>query len=160
MGLLRVGILQLVWVVMAFLVYTGSFAAAWVLFLSSGPLWAAVVLWWTAREEDPYDSMDADLYKDPTPSLNDPRPCPFCGRLVDLEDPDTLYPSGYVWRPGEDGLKEYHRFAERRENDYWCYDMHCPVSSGGCGAEIGGNSREEALAAWNTRHTVNTGSST
>jgi len=25
-------------------------------------------------------------------------PCPFCGKNVDLEDPDTLHPDGLYWR--------------------------------------------------------------
>lgn len=80
-------------------------------------------------------------------------PCPFCGKRVTLEDDDTLYPSGILWRDDpEIGLRTYHRRKEQREGDGMCYTLHCPVPSGGCGAEISGDSKEEAIAAWNRRN--------
>lgn len=82
-------------------------------------------------------------------------PCPFCGKQVDLDDPDTLYPSGVFWRdgavPGMPELRTYHGVLERREGDGMCYGMHCPSNSCGCGAEIHGDSKEETVAAWNRR---------
>lgn len=79
-------------------------------------------------------------------------PCPFCGKAVDLEDQDTLYPSGTYWRDHkEHGLRTYHSRSTREEGDGVCYGMHCPIPAGGCGAEIRGDSREEAIAAWSRR---------
>lgn len=81
-----------------------------------------------------------------------PLPCPFCGKPVDLEDQDTLYPSGISWRDHEDpGMRSYHARRDHKEGDGKCWRMHCPTPSGGCGAEISGDSKEEALAAWNRR---------
>lgn len=80
-------------------------------------------------------------------------PCPFCGKKVTLTDDDTLYPSGILWRDDpEIGLRTYHSRREQKEGDGMCYTMHCPVPSGGCGAEITGDSEEEAVASWNRRH--------
>lgn len=76
--------------------------------------------------------------------------CPFCGHHVDLEDPDVLYPNGTGWKIRSDGLRSYHHFREVPP-DQWCYSMHCPTTSGGCGAEISGDSKEEAVEKWNRR---------
>lgn len=86
-----------------------------------------------------------------------PLPCPFCGKAVDLDDPDTCYPSGSGWLDDEGlQLRTYHPFRavppEQR-----CYAMHCPTPSGGCGAEIHGDTKEEALAKWNTRANAGAG---
>ena len=81
--------------------------------------------------------------------------CPFCGKTVDLEDNDVLYPSGVVWRTlREDGVfRSYHTMDERKDGDQFCYSMNCPTPSGGCGANITADSKEEALAAWTRRPT-------
>lgn len=44
----------------------------------------------------------------PTPhgAMPELLPCPFCGRKVDDDLSDTLYPSGTYWRE-EDGLRHY-----------------------------------------------------
>jgi hypothetical protein len=79
-------------------------------------------------------------------------PCPFCGKMPDLNDEDTLYPSGTLWKYNEDfGMRTYHRMNERQDGDSMCYVMHCTVNAGGCGVEIHGDSKEEVLAAWNRR---------
>lgn len=77
------------------------------------------------------------------------KPCPFCGKKVDLEDHDVLYPSGTGWKQ-EDGFRSYHRYSEVPK-EQWCYTMHCTSNSGGCGAEMSGDSKEEALEKWNRR---------
>lgn len=78
-------------------------------------------------------------------------PCPFCGMEVDLENPDVLYPSGVAWKyDAELDMRTYHNFREVPK-EQWCYSIHCPTSSGGCGAEIDGDNREETLRKWNTR---------
>lgn len=79
-------------------------------------------------------------------------PCPFCGKEVDFEDADTLYPTGTCWRDDEElGLRTYHRFSNRKESDSYIWGMHCPEPSWGCGAEIQGHSKEEAVEKWNNR---------
>ena len=80
------------------------------------------------------------------------KPCPFCGKKPDLEDQDTLYPSGTAWRFDEGiQLRTYHGFRDRQDGDGICYTMHCPVQACGCGAEISGDSKEDAVSLWNAR---------
>lgn len=57
-------------------------------------------------------------------------PCPFCGLTPDLEDDDVCYP------------------LDKKHSIWTC---GCPESSGGCGAEVVGNSKEDAIKKWNTR---------
>lgn len=33
--------------------------------------------------------------------------CPFCGKIPDLDDPDTLYHGGIYWRYDDIGIKKY-----------------------------------------------------
>ena len=75
------------------------------------------------------------------------KPCPFCDKAVDLGDPDTLYPT-MAWRKDDD-ICHYVRIDEPHHGLVWT--MHCSEQAGGCGAEISGDSREEAIAAWNRR---------
>lgn len=77
-------------------------------------------------------------------------PCPFCGKTVDLEDCDTLYPIGLYWRE-EGGIRHYVRHEDRKEGDERVWGMHCPEVSGGCGAEITADSKQDAISAWNRR---------
>ena len=82
-------------------------------------------------------------------------PCPFCGKKPNLEDPDTLYPTGIYWIFNEQiGLVTYHSAQERTEDMQPCYTMHCPTAACGCGAEICADSRDEAIEAWNRRASV------
>ena len=83
-----------------------------------------------------------------------PLPCPFCGRPVDLTDGDTLYPNGTAWEFNEELQGRVYRSAREVVREQWCWSMHCPESSGGCGAEMSGNSREDALNKWNTRTVI------
>jgi hypothetical protein len=78
--------------------------------------------------------------------------CPFCGMPVDFEDDDTLYPTGTYWRyePSLE-MRTYHGRRQWNDGDGVCFGMHCPKPAGGCGAQITGDSREEALAAWSRR---------
>ena len=77
-------------------------------------------------------------------------PCPFCGKRVDLDDDDTLYPTGIYWRI-TDGVRHYIRHKNRLPDDNKVWGMHCPETSGGCGVEIHRDSREECIDAWNRR---------
>ena len=80
----------------------------------------------------------------------DVKPCPFCGKEPDMEDPDTIYPNGIGWRYRANGFIEYVHFREV-PNNQWCYSLHCVTTSGGCGVEMYGNSVEEFLDKWKTR---------
>lgn len=82
-------------------------------------------------------------------------PCPFCGMEPEDDLIDTLYRSGILWRdhvrPDGTTMRSYHGRDTAKEGDGWCWGMNCTQNQGGCGAEIGGDSREEAIARWNTR---------
>ena|SRR3989304_413616 len=79
------------------------------------------------------------------------KPCPFCGKTVDINNDDTLYPSGLYWRWDTDGGRCYVAYKNRRPDDNPVWSMNCPESSGGCGAEIFGDIKEEAIQKWNRR---------
>jgi len=57
-------------------------------------------------------------------------PCPFCGHVPQIRDPDVLYPIN---------------------NSYEIWNIVCPASSGGCDTSILAGSSEEAIRKWNTR---------
>jgi hypothetical protein len=78
-------------------------------------------------------------------------PCPFCGKKIDPSDIDTVYPTGSGWKQHE-GYRSYHYYLDVPK-EQWCYGIHCVESSGGCGANISGDSKLEVLAKWNTRTT-------
>lgn len=77
--------------------------------------------------------------------------CPFCKHEVDLNDPDTLYPTGMYWRE-EDGLRQYVGHRSKIDGDRPMWSMHCNETSGGCGCEITAHSKDEAKLKWNTRN--------
>jgi hypothetical protein len=96
-------------------------------------------------------SQEPTTYQDITELDGIHLPCPFCGKPVDLEDNDTLYPSGTGWLLNEElQMRTYHSYTETPQ-EQWCYSMHCPEQAGGCGAEMHGDTRDEALAKWNKR---------
>lgn len=53
-------------------------------------------------------------------------PCPFCGLELDINDCDTLYPSGYGWKD-ENGLRTYVSLRDT-PSENWCYHIVCQVS--------------------------------
>ena len=78
------------------------------------------------------------------------KPCPYCGHAVDLDDPDTLYPNGIGWEVRNNGYYSYHHYSVVPK-EQWCYSIHCVTTSGGCGVEISGNSKQECIEKWNRR---------
>ena len=91
-------------------------------------------------------------------------PCPCCGWQPPFDDADSmldfLYPTGTWWReertwvPSQhtgQRFRTYHKHKDRKDGDKACYGMHCTQNMGGCGVRIVRDSREEAIAAWNTR---------
>lgn len=77
------------------------------------------------------------------------KPCPFCGMQPDMANIDTLHPNGYAWLTTDDITHFVDRNQAPQEN--WCYSLHCVETAGGCGAEISGNSKQEAIEKWNRR---------
>ena len=78
------------------------------------------------------------------------KPCPFCGMQPDIEeDEDCLYPSG-AWLETKQGIRHYVP-TRQAPPEQWCYTLHCVVHHGGCGAEIHGDNRQEAIDKWNRR---------
>ena len=78
------------------------------------------------------------------------KPCPFCGKGPDMHDGDTLYPSGVFWRDTEHG-RSYVGVKERLDTDNVCWLIRCPEVSGGCDAEMHGDSAEDVVSKWNRR---------
>ena len=75
--------------------------------------------------------------------------CPFCGKIPNLNEEDTLYPSGSIWYFNEDvQCKIYDSITERyRYKEYeLCYVLNCD-----CGCSISADSKEECIDAWNRR---------
>jgi len=77
--------------------------------------------------------------------------CPFCGKVPDMRDGDTIYPSGTFWRSHEEVGRIYVGANERFDTDNPCWLIRCPELAGGCDAEIHGDSIEEVAAKWNRR---------
>lgn len=77
------------------------------------------------------------------------KPCPFCGKEPDIRDGDSLYPTGTGWKD-EGEYRSYHKGSEVPK-EQWCYAAGCSELSGGCSAEVFGDSRQEAIEKWNTR---------
>ena len=79
-------------------------------------------------------------------------PCPFCGKDVDSNKQYTLHPNGIGWMFDEElEVRTYHKKNEV-PTEQWCWIVNCPACDGGCGAEIHGDSMEEAVARWNIRY--------
>lgn len=83
------------------------------------------------------------------------QPCPFCGMKNNL-DIDTLYPSGIGWKEDDfgDGTLFRHYVSVHEEElprERWCYKVICNENYGGCGAQVHGDSSEEAIEKWNRR---------
>lgn len=83
-------------------------------------------------------------------NLPELKSCPFCGKVPDYDDEDMLYPSGVGWKPFRDIGRAYVNFREVPP-EQWCYTLHCVQHHGGCGAEISGDSKIEAIEKWNKR---------
>ena len=79
-------------------------------------------------------------------------PCPFCGSSMDVEDSDTIHPSGTFWKERSNGLRAY--VGRNEEHDGSCYVVTCCTIYGGCDASITADSKEEVIQRWNTRSKV------
>ena len=81
------------------------------------------------------------------------KPCPFCGHDPDMSDGDSLYPNGMGWKD-EGEYRSYHKALEVPK-EQWCYVAGCSELSGGCSAEVFGDTMQEAIDRWNTRVNIN-----
>jgi hypothetical protein len=81
--------------------------------------------------------------------MNVTKDCPFCGKHMDPNDVDTLYPAGIGWKE-DDGFRHYVSIYDV-PREQWCYVIVCQTHYGGCGAEMIGDSIEETLEKWNKR---------
>lgn len=74
------------------------------------------------------------------------KPCPWCGKEPDLDNPDTLHPSGTYWTDSEHGI-EYRSRENRGLHDYQCYEINCIP----CGLTLEADSKDEVIEKWETR---------
>jgi hypothetical protein len=74
------------------------------------------------------------------------KPCPFCGKEPDLDDLDTLHPSGIYWTDSEHGIL-YRSHQDRGLHDHECYEINCIP----CSLTLEGDSKEEVIEKWETR---------
>ena len=81
------------------------------------------------------------------------KPCPFCGKVLDLDDPDTLYPTGVYWYLDSDYGEIYstQKFSHIGVAGNPCYKLVCSGISGGCDAVMHGDSEQEVIERWNRR---------
>lgn len=79
-------------------------------------------------------------------------PCPFCGYELDPDESDHLYPSGVGWRDDLHSGRSYHPGREVPPEQR-CWQVVCSQHMGGCGAEMHGDSKQEAVDRWNRRVT-------
>lgn len=81
------------------------------------------------------------------------KPCPFCGSEMDHEDPDTIHPSSVGWkdwtRAGE-LVRSYVRAIDVPPEQR-CWEIHCVKHYGGCGVNVSGDTKHEAIDNWNRR---------
>ena len=77
--------------------------------------------------------------------------CPFCGKVPEEDDEDVCYPNGIGWydHPTVGGIA----YCDKKHvpPEQWCYSVNCVVHHGGCGAEMHGDSKQEAMEKWNRR---------
>ena len=76
-------------------------------------------------------------------------PCPFCGKVPEYDDEDMLYATT-GWQQVNKNTRVYVSLREAPKSQ-WCYTLHCVQHHGGCGAEISGDSKIEAIEKWNKR---------
>ena len=79
------------------------------------------------------------------------KPCPFCGSKMDVDDNDTLYPSGTVWRQHELGYREYTSLRAAQSNPQFEIEGYVFKIECNCGAEMQADTILETVNNWNNR---------
>lgn len=80
------------------------------------------------------------------------KPCPFCGNTIDLTLGDSLHPTGVGYIDSDEGYRYYESIRSREiPKENWCYSVICSELYGGCGAEVAGDDKFEAIQKWNRR---------
>jgi hypothetical protein len=82
------------------------------------------------------------------------KPCPFCGKEMDLTCNETLHSSGIAYINTLHGRHYLTVGSARDKGGYYdglCKVVRCATIYGGCGASISGDSASEVITAWNTR---------
>lgn len=91
----------------------------------------------------------------PCKMINLLKDCQFCGKTPDnLDMHDVIYPTGTYWKPSKLGRrygKEYFSRHDKPDDAFSIYGVHCTDNHGGCGAQITGDTFEDAVAKWNRR---------
>jgi len=83
------------------------------------------------------------------------KPCPFCGKEVNLTEQGTLSLLSIVWRYDPLlGYRTYHKWKDRKFGDTECCTINCDMTRGGCGVEITGDTKNEVIELWNTRNST------
>lgn len=78
------------------------------------------------------------------------KPCPFCGKPIDLDEPDSFHPNGTGWIDQPEGYRSYHPHREV-PREQWCWSIYCAAVYGGCGVEMSGDTQQEVINKWNAR---------
>ena len=81
--------------------------------------------------------------------MNYLKPCPLCGKELDIEDPDTMHPSSVGWVV----IGDFKSYVNRRETPSAneCWEINCCKHYGGCGLTLTEDSKDEVISRWNLR---------
>lgn len=87
--------------------------------------------------------------------------CPFCGHKIQ-DVIDSVHKTGIYWsyNPELDvklfGTDCQMKHYSAKQTDNPCYRITCLETEGGCSASIDGDTLEEVIDKWNTRHEAKT----
>lgn len=70
---------------------------------------------------------------------------------MDVDDNDTLYPSGTVWRQHELGYREYTSLRAAQSNPQFEIEGYVFKIECNCGAEMQADEKDTVVALWNQR---------
>jgi hypothetical protein len=81
------------------------------------------------------------------------KPCPFCGWQAGEDLIDVVYPTNLFvhWIDPDDHSQGQHCNHDRHGAVGEVWHVGCTGCMGGCGAEVTGVGRVEAIANWNRR---------
>lgn len=81
------------------------------------------------------------------------KPCPMCGSEMDHEDSDCMHPSSVGWidQPLSENIARRYVRATEVPPEQRCWEIHCVKHYGGCGVNVSGDTKQEAIDNWNRR---------